>query len=54
MSLLSSALHKFRSTLRNMFSYNKDACIELVDALPCNVNASSVTELSLFYGKKLQ
>ena len=31
-----------------MFSYNKDACVELVDALPCNVNASSVTELSLF------
>jgi len=47
MHLLSSALHKFRSKLRKMFSYNQDACVELVDALSCNGNASSVTELSL-------
>ena len=48
MSLISSALHIFRSALRNVFPYNKDTAVELIDAISSNGSASSVAELSLY------
>ena len=46
MDFLNTALVKFRSRFRNLFPYNTDASIELIDALSSNANAGSVVQLS--------
>lgn len=46
MDFLHSTLVKLRSCFRDLFSYNTDASIELVDALSSNTEAKSVVQLS--------
>ena len=46
MDFLNTTLVKLRNCFRNLFPYNTDASIELVDALSSNTQADSVVQLS--------
>ena len=46
MDFLNTTLVKLRNCFRNLFPYNTDASIELVDALSSNTQADSVVKLS--------
>ena len=46
MDVINTTLVKLRSFFRDLFTYNTDASIELVDALSSNTEANSVVQLS--------
>ena len=47
MDILFSTLAKFRSSLPSLFSHNKDAALNLVDSLTCDLSSDHIVELSL-------
>ena len=47
MDILFSTLAKFRSELPSLFSHNKDAALNLLDSLTCDLSSSHIVELSL-------
>ena len=46
MDFLKNTLIKFRNCLRNLFPYNTDSAIELIDALSSNTQATSAVQLT--------
>jgi hypothetical protein len=47
MDILNSGLAKFRNCFRKVFPYNRDTCIEIIDALSSNTSANSQIKITL-------